>query len=70
MAVARGTDSDKDSYKRKEREKLRRRIINHQIVYESSRVNEQNRKYHKSEMERDAVGIWQISGNGAKGSRW
>ena len=43
---------------------------NHQIVYESSWVNEQREKYHDSEVERDATRIWQISGNDAKGSRW
>jgi len=65
MAVGKGTDSDEDSDKRKRKEKKRKkrpkpRIINHQIVYESSWVNEHNRKvrtekYHKSEVKGDAT---------------
>jgi hypothetical protein len=39
MAVGKGTDSDEDSYKRKPK----RQIINHQVVYESSWVNERSK---------------------------
>ena len=38
MAVGKGTNSGEDSYN--EKEKPKRRIINYQIVYESSWVNE------------------------------
>jgi hypothetical protein len=67
MAVGKGTDSDEDSYKRKRKKKPKRRIINHQIVYESSWVNKQKRKVSQFGGEK---GISANGANGAKGSHW
>ena len=57
------TDSDEDSYKRKSKRNPKNRIINHQTVYESSWVKEQNRKVPQFEAEQDAIRVWHISGN-------
>lgn len=50
------TDSDGDSYKRKSKRKPKCRIINHQIVYESSWVKEQKKKESQFRDKLHAIG--------------